>query len=623
MNLGSSVLDSGTIDQTQLTNALNTVSFFVANAANFNFSGPVEVKLQNIDWQTDPSIYIGNGDPTNVPMMIYNSSAGTVSFGDTAVTQTQLNNTKNGWTTTYTLPVSLTTFFNSPNWQNYVRVAYYLGGIYAATYAPTTQADFDNGNAATTGLLYHYGSNFSTIGGTTTLDLKTTSPLTKEINNQVFAVNTSINSAGQTTLTVNAKRVGTGTADAVMQFTLDLRQWSKDTGLNIPRQTIDNSAVTAASAAVIRAKAVMDSAATARTLNPTSDNLAIYANASAAYSNTLAASTAATNAYNSAVSAANSITVTAGPTGADLSDLSGQPVSWTTNFGNGYSVNTSSFSPSESTDFSGPATNGLATLKYGVQSPVPAVNIANLDRTISQGNNTISGHLDSAAWSAAIGTSDPGDLFKIVVTDITTGNSAGGTINSVNNPSGSWSVSFKNNNGVATANQDFNKGDVLVAQVQRVNSKTGFTTVGTLGYLTPTSQNNGIPAGQTPFVNFDPAAVSAGSNKLIGTITNITSLGTSQSAADGNKMTSLPAPEDINAYMVQVTIYNSDGSQSFTTATQAKPDGTWSTQVPSLSPGQFVEAVTRVQNSTVTENGVVRPTGTAVNGLNTVVSGND
>lgn len=531
-------LNTGTTDADALQIAYNTVNFYTANLSKTG-GGSISLGTGVYFYVYGTNNDLKDDSLESQATNTINASAGTITFGD-ASSISNLLSLGNGYTTTFTLPTALTTFFNSSDWQKYVTASYYESGA---------------GNAAVgTGMKEVTSGGINLTGSTVAvLDTTKTTTLANAINTGAFQITTSVNSGGQTVFTVNSKVLGSGTTAAGYVFTLNLKTWSADTGTYLQRVTL------------------------------------------------------ASDASSAAVTAANTITVTAGATG--FATTQGKTLSDATTFANTYGV--TSGSSQTGTDWSSEATGGLATLSAAIQSAVPAVTSTSLTRVIAEGTNTVSGKLDSAAFSAAAASNNSGDAIQVVVTDKTTGQAVTTTVNS----DGTFSASFGNKNGNIISGTTLNAGDIITAQVQRV-SASGTVTYGTLGYL-----SNGLQEGQTPYVNVDFNSMSQGSQTLDGTITTITPSGTSFSDAISNTKTSLLASGDLNVYTVQVSIYNSDGSRAYQSTIQAGADGKWSISIPALKAGQYVDATTRVQTGISTGTNDIQTSGTTVSGLDNTITG--
>ncbi|MFD1125555.1 DUF5776 domain-containing protein [Lentilactobacillus raoultii] len=208
-------LDSGTTDPATLQVAYNLINFYATNLGKRDGA--------SWNWGVNTYFYILGETQKNANTV---NRDGTITFGDYSKIDSFLGmNYGPAYTTVYTLPSALTTFFKSPNWQNYVKVAYYQAGGSAKVATPLTK------NGA--------------------LDPSKSVALADAINAGAFQATATSNSAGQTVLTIYSPVVGGGTSATSYLFTLDLKTWSADTGYYLPRVTLDptNSRPTDISAA--------------------------------------------------------------------------------------------------------------------------------------------------------------------------------------------------------------------------------------------------------------------------------------------------------------------------------------------------------------------------------------
>lgn len=208
-------LDSGTTDSATLQVAYNLINFYATNLGKRDGA--------SWNWGVNTYFYILGETQKNANTV---NRDGTITFGDYSKIDSFLGmNYGPAYTTVYTLPSPLTTFFKSPNWQNYVKVAYYQAGGSAKVATPLTK------NGA--------------------LDPSKSVALADAINAGAFQATATSNSAGQTVLTIYSPVVGGGTSATSYLFTLDLKTWSAETGYYLPRATLDptNSRPTDISAA--------------------------------------------------------------------------------------------------------------------------------------------------------------------------------------------------------------------------------------------------------------------------------------------------------------------------------------------------------------------------------------
>ncbi|WP_054655031.1 FIVAR domain-containing protein [Lentilactobacillus kisonensis] len=219
-------LNSGTTDAGTLQTAYNTVNFYTANLSKTG-GGSISLNTGVYFYVYGTNNDLKDDSLESQATNTINASAGTITFGD-ASSISNLLSVGNGYTTTFTLPTTLTTFFNSSDWQKYVTASYYEAG---------------GSSSAGTGMKSVTSGGINILGTTVSvLDTTKTTTLANAINTGDFQVTTSVNSQGQTVFTVNSKVIGGGTTAAGYVFTLNLKTWSADTGTYLQRVTLASDA---------------------------------------------------------------------------------------------------------------------------------------------------------------------------------------------------------------------------------------------------------------------------------------------------------------------------------------------------------------------------------------------
>ncbi|MCF6161138.1 KxYKxGKxW signal peptide domain-containing protein [Furfurilactobacillus milii] len=210
LKVAQSLLDNASMDNTAMTKATSNLTFYQGNLVNIGNSNGASFtgSVNSMNTLGTGGVLAGGPGSFNT-VSIVNTS--TVTFGGSS-TFSGISVVPS-YTSTWTLPISLTPFFKTTDWQKYVNLAYVL-------WSGTTQL----------------GTGTSALSAT--LDPAKNEALSTALASGDFMLRVAYNNAGQPVLTLVSKSLTLSSKSSVQYyFMLDLGKWSNETNQYLPRIT--------------------------------------------------------------------------------------------------------------------------------------------------------------------------------------------------------------------------------------------------------------------------------------------------------------------------------------------------------------------------------------------------